>query len=163
MYDECLVSALDEALSRQPDVAVVHRVAYGAGGRYWYLLTAGSQWQSVLHRVKRADSVAVFLTPEFAIRGLIDDSFVTRCVTVHDSLSRAEGELLAAIRLPADPLLVDDASFWRDPAGLREWLEEHRGQLAVAGRYPDLWHPSDERLIVGYVPDPDGAIRPGAY
>jgi len=98
--------------------------------------------------------------PQLTLRGIVDDGFIENCVR-----NIPEGSEFLVVETAQRT--YGRASWIHDVAGethaeLREALEDSRGNAVAVGLYPP-WLKHDPDLISSYVPDEDGAVRPGAY
>jgi len=104
--------------------------------------------------------VIVFRQPQLPIRGLVDESFITRCLN-----NIPEGEEFLVVDL--DLRIYGRASWFHHGVGdsheeLREELEDLRGHTVAAGLYPPWLEDTDE-VISAVVPDEHGSVSGGVY
>lgn len=158
------LAAVADALVKQPDMVVLHRLTRAAGRRDWYLIERPEQLPDLLRWGRPGDSYTFFLKPQLRIRGRVDDDFAARARAALAEVPDHTDEILVGRLHPGRPLLADVEGICGPEADdLTTWLYEHWGEPAVAGRHPPLLSEDPEELINAYVPDERGQVRPGVY
>lgn len=104
--------------------------------------------------------VIAFRQPQLPIRGLVDENFITRCLS---SIPEGAEFLVADLALRT----AGRASWFHHGAGeshaeLRAELEDLRGHTVAAGLYPP-WLEDTEDVISAVVPDENGIVTTGVY
>ena len=159
-----VTTVLSRALTTQPDVAALFRYSRAAGSRDWFLLSSVEEYHAVAAMGRPDDSLALFLSPQFPLRGVVDDRFTASCLSLFQQVTDYSSELVLGVRNEGSAVLTSCESIaYTDRTDLDAWLLEHRGEIAVAGLHPDLFAEDSEDLLVVYVPRADGTVQAGIY
>ncbi len=158
--DEKFLGTLESWFRSQPEILVLIRYSH-AGGRKDFEFY--SSFQNILDKLRELPpltSVIVFKQPQLPLRGVVDDSFIDRCLkNIPDGSEYLTAETVRRV--------AGRMSWFHHGAGvshaeLRDDLEESRGVLVVAGLYPSWLKDSDD-VISAVVPDEHGIVKSGVY
>ena len=151
---EEFLGPVKQALAASKELLVLHRPAYAAGRRYWYLINNWEDFLQILATKKRRSSFTVF-DSEFVLplRGIANEAMKQQTL----ELLRIHKEVFMAEKVEGQTEIDDRGS--DEEVHIEEWFAEHPGVFAIIG--PDLdWN---QDIANGYVPDADGTVHPGAY
>ena len=158
--DQTFLGTLESWLRCQPEILVLIRYSHAAGSRDFEMFTS---FQSLADRIRELPpltSVIAFRQPQLPLRGVVDDEFISRCLS-----SIPEGSEYLVVETVRR--VYGRRSWFHHDAGvshaeLRDDLEECRGTPAAAGLYP-AWLEDTEDVISAVVPDEHGVVRSGIY
>jgi len=158
--DASFLHTLESWLRSQGEILVLIRYAYAAGSTDFELFTS---FESLAERIRALPSrtcVIAFRQPQLPIRGVVDESFIARCLSsIPDG---SEYLLVEMVRRVYGRMSWFHHNEGTSHGELRGELEESRGVQVAVGLAPPSWKDSDD-VISAYVPDEDGIARPGAY
>ena len=158
--DPSFRAAVADALKQRGELCVIYAWARMGGARAWFLIRRIQEFDAALPWPGHpGDRVDVFLGPPLPLRGVAGDPALLDHAL---ALLRTGGHLLLATVTPGDPKLHDARE--TDHAGdVREWITSLQAdRQVVIGPHPFL-AVGDPAALVGYVPQVDGRITPGAY
>jgi len=158
--DKKFLGSLDEWLRSQREILVFIRYSHAAGSKGFEFFSSIETLMERLRGLPPRTCVIAFRQPQLPIRGVVDDSFITTCLStipdgseflVADTICRTAGR----------------ASWFHHGAGethaeLREELEDLRGHTVAAGLYPP-WLEDTADVISAVVPDEHGVVTTGVY
>ena len=105
-------------------------------------------------------SVIAFRQPQLPVRGVVDDTFVEKCLSaIPDG---PEFLILETVRKAYGRFSWFHWAAGTSHAELREELEDLRGCQVAAGFYPP-WLKDSENVISALVPDEHGTVNSGVY
>ena len=105
-------------------------------------------------------TVIAFRQPRLSLRGVVDDEFISRCLSgIPDG---SEYLVVETVRRTYGRMSYFHHDEGDSHAQLLEDLEGCRGAPVAAGLYPD-WLTDTDNVIFAVVPDEDGVVRPGIY
>ena len=158
--DKKFLATLETWLGSQHEILVMIRYSHAAGARDFEFF---SSFQNVADRIRglplRA-SIIAFRQPQLPLRGIVDDGFISRCLSFIPNGS--EYLIVETVRR-----VYGRASWFHEGSGishaeLRDDLEECRGAPVAAGLYPE-WFEDTVDVISAYVPDEHGVVKSGVY
>jgi hypothetical protein len=158
--DKRFLATLDEWTRSQREILVLIRYSHAAGSKDFEFFSSVETLMEKLSSLPPRTSLIAFRQPQLPFRGVVDDGFITACLSgipdgseyvVVDIILRTAGR----------------ASWFHHHAGethveLREELESLRGHTVAAGLYPP-WLESTDDVISAVVPDEHGVVAPGVY
>lgn len=163
-----------KALGQNDELLVLQRFPYTAGaGEGWHLINRIAEWQELLVSGKAKTAYTVILERELPIRGIANEQLKSEAIRLFDRL----GDLMIGIVTEGESYLPVYSFDWETRASrprdaekdlvktkkkIHQFFEKQQGKKIVAGRDLGIWN-EDIAHIVGYVPDTDGVVRPGAY
>ncbi|MEU0562062.1 hypothetical protein [Dactylosporangium sp. NPDC006015] len=163
IVDAQMRTEIAQVLADLGESVLLHRVAGGAGSRAWYLLRSLADLDHALRAGKPSDSCTVFVRPELSYRGQASSALLELAL----AQLVGDAELVFGVLAADGPELRDDMVAWAPApdavADLVDWFAEHDGATIAFGPYPPFWSDDPAVNLQGYLPDPDGTIRVGAY
>lgn len=157
---EEFLKTLEIWLERQSEVLILIRYSRAAGNKNFEFHRSLASLLERLHELPPETCVTVFRTPQLQLRGVVDDEFISKC--------------LSSLPVGSEYVVVDPAPsmFGRCSSSdfsagvshheLREDLEGRKGKPVAFGQYP-RWQEDTSDVISGYVPAPNGELRRGVY
>jgi len=154
------LGTLESWLSSQHEILVLFRYSHAAGSRDFEFF---SSFQSLSDRIRELPpltSVIAFRQPQLPLRGVVDDAFISLCLSsIPDGSEYLVAETVRRV--------YGRRSWFHHDAGvshaeLRCDLEESRGTPVAAGLHP-AWLEDTEDVISAFVPDEHGVVRSGIY
>jgi hypothetical protein len=158
--DKRFLATLDEWLRSQREILLLIRYSHAAGSKDFEFFSTFEALTERLRSLPPRTCVIAFRQPQLPFRGVVDESFITTC--------------LSAIPDGSEYLVADTtrrtagaASWFHHGAGeshaeLREELESLRGHAVAAGLYPP-WLEDTDDVISAVVPDEHGVVTTGVY
>jgi hypothetical protein len=158
--DPKFLGTLESWLRDLPEILVLIRYSHAAGNKDFEFFSSFGTLSSRIRQLAPRTSVVAFRQPQLPLRGLVDECFISSCLSripdgseflVLETTRRAYGEM----------------SWFHNESGeshgeLREALEESRGTPVAVGPYPPQLEDSDD-VVSAIVPDENGIVRPGVY
>ena len=159
--DKMFLGTLEQWFVNQPEILVLIRYPYAAGGKSFEFFSSPMALFERLRELPQRACVTAFRQPQLPLRGVVDDAFIEKCTG-----SIPEGSeflLVETVQRTAGR-----ASWFHDMGGqthaeLRETLEDSMGNAVAVGLHPPWPWEDIPDAISGYVPDEDGVARPAAY
>lgn len=158
--DKRFLATLNEWLQSQREILLLVRYSHAAGSKDFEFFSSFETLAERLRSLPPRTSIIAFRQPHLPIRGIVDDSFITTCLS---SIPDGSEFLVAeTIRRTAGR-----ASWFHHGAGethaeLREELESLRGHTVAVGLYPP-WLEDTDNVISAVVPDEHGVVTTGIY
>jgi hypothetical protein len=158
--DPKFIGTLESWFRSTPELLVLFRFSHAAGSKDFEFF---SSLQALCERVRQLaprTSVIAFRHPQLPIRGVVDDSFIAKCLSnIPDG---SEYLVVETVRR-----IAGRHSWFHHGAGeshieLRDELEQSRGVLVAAGPYPPWIEDSDD-VVSAVVADEHGVVSPGVY
>lgn len=145
------------------EVVVLHRFTRSAGRRDWHIVRSLPAFYRMIEVGKPADSYTFFLTPQFPLRGQIDEDFATHFIELLNTVEVPKTEVVLG-EVEEHTSLIRDAEGWspQEIGEARMWLADHWGRAAAAGLHPNLFA-SDNEVRTTFVPNEEGLIVRGVY
>jgi len=140
--DPAFLQTLETWLQEQPEILVLFRYSYAAGSRDYEFFTSFQALAERLRQLAPRTSVIAFRKPQLPLRGIVDDEFISNCLT---SIPEATEYLVVeTIRRT-----YGQASWFHHDSGLtykelQADLEESRGFPVAAGLHPPWLEDNDE-------------------
>lgn len=158
--DPQFLRTLQSWFDTQAEILLMIRYSGAAGSRGFEFFRSFRDMAHRLHELPPRTSVIAFREPQLPLRGVVDDEFITECLS----------------RIPdgSEYLVVETtrrvygrASWFHHGSGdshaeLSEELDNSRGIPVAAGAYSP-WIKDTEDVISAVVPDADGVPRSGVY
>ena len=158
--DERFLATLNEWLRSQREILVLIRYSYAGGSKDFEFFSSVESLMERLRSLPPRTCVIAFRQPQLLIRGIVDDGFITTCLSsIQDG-----SEFLVA---ETTRCTAGRASWFHHGAGeshaeLREDLENLRGRTVAVGLYPP-WLEDTGDVISAVVPDELGVVTTGFY
>jgi hypothetical protein len=158
--DPKFLGTLEIWFRTQPEILVLFRYSYAAGARDFEFFSSLQTLADRLLELPPRTSVIAFRKPQLPIRGVVDDSFISRCLSgIPDG---SEYLVVETVRR-----VYGKRSWFHHNAGvshaeLRDELEGCRGAPVAAGLHP-AWLEDTDDVISAIVPDEHGVARRGIY
>jgi len=158
--DERFLATLDEWFRSRREILLLVRYSHAAGSKDFEFFSSFEPLTERLRSLPPRTCIIAFRQPQLPIRGIIDDSFITTCLSsIPDG---SEFLVVDTIRRT-----VGRASWFHQGAGgthaeLRKELEGLRGHTVAAGLYPP-WLEDTDDVISAVVPDEHGVVTTGVY
>jgi hypothetical protein len=158
--DQRFLATLEDWLRSQPEILVLIRYSHAAGSKDFEFFTSFDTLLNRIRQLPSLTSIVAFRQRQLPLRGIVDDSFITSCMTHVPNGS----EYLV---VEATRRTYGRESWFHWEAGdshdeLRLELEGLRGCLVAAGLYPP-WLQDTDDVISAVVPDEQGVARAGIY
>jgi len=159
--DATFLDTLGRWLQTSSEILLAIRYSRAAGAKSFEFF---SSFDAVLQRIRGLPaeaSITAFRQPQLQLRGIIDDGFISRCLS-----SIADGTEFLVVETVQRS--AGRASWFHEMAGeshaeLREALEDSRGRSVAVGEYPRLESKDSPDIISAVVPDEHGTVRLGVY
>jgi hypothetical protein len=153
---------IEGMLETQPDIAVERRVAYGAGRRDWYLLSAAHDYDVLVSESRPSDLLVIALSPALPLRDRVGDEFADKLRSLFSRLGDWSDELVAGIVREGHPQLdAAEAFSLAEKDAVNEWLRVTRGELAAAGPWDS--EPANGQALLAVIPQLNGELRLAPY
>jgi hypothetical protein len=158
--DRAFLTTVENWIQANGELLVLIRFPYAAGSRSYEFFSSAANLLERMHELPARSSVIVWRKPQLPLRGLVDDSFIQRCL--REIPGGAEFLLVETTKR-----VYGKASWFHDTDGqshaaLLEALEDSRGNAVAVGLHPS-WFDDGPDAITSYVPDEDGVARAAAY
>lgn len=132
--DKEFLKTLENWLRSEPEIMILIRYSRAAENKSFEFFTSFAELGERLHQMKAETCVTAFRRLQLPLRGLVDDEFIDKCLSVIPDGS--EYLLVETVRRTAG-----SESWFHDRAGvshdeLRQDLEDSRGQPVAVGLYP---------------------------
>ena len=154
------LGTLEDWFRSQNEILIEIRYRRGAGSRDFELF---SSFQALSERVRELPPgacITAFMEPQLPLRGVVDESFVTKCL---EHIPDGSEYLLAeTVRRVYGRHSFFHCGSGESHAELRDDLEESCGAPVAVGLYPPVLEESVD-VIRAVVPDADGVVRAGPY
>lgn len=158
--DPKFLGTLESWFRSQPEILLLIRYSHAAGSKDFEFF---SSFQSLADRIRGLPPltcVIAFRQPQLPLRGVVDDAFISRCLS-----GIADGSEYLVVETVRR--VYGSRSWFHDDAGvshaeLRDDLEECRGTPVAAGLYPP-WLEDTDDVISAVVPDEHGVVKCGIY
>jgi hypothetical protein len=158
--DPKFLGMLESWLQSQPEILVLIRYSHAAGSRDFEFFSSFRALADRIRELPPLTSVIAFRQPQLPLRGVVDDEFISRCLSsIPDGF---EYLVVEAVRR-----VYGRGSWFHHDAGvshaqLRGDLENRRGASVAAGLYP-AWLEDTDDVISAVVPHEHGVVRSGIY
>jgi hypothetical protein len=158
--DPIFLDTLKAWLQAEGEILLLSRFAYAAGNREFEFFCDFPSLEERLNQLPKSTSVIAFRQRQLPIRGIVDDSFIERCLK--EIPESADYALTETVKRVYGKRSWFHHGGGRSHADLREDLEESRGTpVAVGVETP--WFNDTENVISAYVPDQNGCVKVGSY
>jgi hypothetical protein len=158
--DRKFLGTLEAWLRSRPEVLLLTRYSHAAGAKDFEFFSSFQDLSERLRQLPPRTSVIAFKQPQLSLRGVVDDSFITKCLS-----SIPDG--LEYLFVETERRVYGRRSWFHYDTGmshaeLRDDLEESRGVGVAVGLYPS-WLEDTDDVISAVVPDDQGVVTPGIY
>lgn len=144
-----------QSIFAAPEVLVVVRYVYGAGNRDFLILKNMTEFNRLLGRLRRRDSVVVMKSFRKIKEGMVDQAFIEAATAVYPKGGNW-------ILIGKDNFKhTADRAYAFSEGEVNEGLRDRLGNHVCIIDEPN--YISDDYSIGAYIPDEDGIVRPGAY
>ncbi len=158
--DPKFLGTLESWFRSQPEILVLIRYSHAAGSKDFEFVSSLQELSDRMSQLPPRTCVIAFKQPQLPLRGIVDDSFIAKCLSnvpdgseylVVETVRRVAGRH-SWFHYGASELHVE----------LRDDLEQARGVPVAAGLYPP-WLEDNDDVISAAVPDEHGVVSPGIY
>jgi hypothetical protein len=158
--DPIFLRTLEAWLRVQPEILVLFRYSHAAGSRDYEFFTSFQGLADRLRQLAPRTCVIAFRKPQLPLRGIVDDAFISNCLT---SIPKGSEYLVVETTRQT----YGQCSWFHHDSGLtheelRADLEESRGVPVAAGLHPP-WLEDNDDVISAVVPEEDGRVVTGIY
>lgn len=158
--DREFLGRLESWFHGQSEVLMMIRFSHSAGAREFEFFSSFLSLSDRIRRLPPLASVIVFRKQQLPLRGIVDDDFISRCLSVIPDGS--EYLVVETVRR-----VYGKASWFHDNSGtthgqLLDDLKDCIGAPVAVGLYPP-WLEDTEDVISAFVPDEQGIVRSGVY
>lgn len=158
--DKTFLATLTEWFQSHGELLLLIRYSHAAGSKSFEFFSSFETMTERLVHLPPSTCIIAFRQPQLPLRGLVDESFITRCLS---SIPEGSEYLVADLTLRT----VGRASWFHHGAGesheeLWAELENLHGHTVAAGLYPP-WLEDTEDVISAVVPDENGVVTTGVY
>jgi len=159
-FGEEFLKTIENWLASHSEVLILIRYSCAAGNKDFEFYSSFALLLERLRQLPVETCVTVFRNPQLRLRGVVDDEFISKCLS-----SVPDGSEYAVVETV--PTGLGRFSFFNFSAGeshdeLREDLEDRRGKPVAVGEYPP-WLENSVDVISAYVPAENGEVRRGIY
>lgn len=154
------LATLEQWFQSTAEILILVRYSHSAGAKSFEFF---SSFQSLSHRISELPPltcITAFKSAQLPIRGMVDDSFASRCLKLIPEGS--EYLLVETVQRTYGRQSWYCWSAGTTLAELREHLEESRGISVAVGHYPP-WLVDGDEVISAVVPDKNGDTSGGVY
>jgi hypothetical protein len=158
--DPTFLGTLELWFRSQPEILVLIRYSHAAGSKDFEFFSSFQSLDDRIQTLPPLTCIIAFRQPQLALRGIVDDEFIARCLRAIPDGS--EYLVVEAVRR-----VYEQQSWFHHGAGeshaeLREELEASRGIPVAAGLYPP-WLEDTDDVISAVVPDEHAVVKAGTY
>ena len=154
------LASVEDWFRSRLEILVVIRYSYAAGNRDIQFFTSFETFRKRLGELPAKTSITLLRDWQLPLRGIVDDAFIEICMaTIADGTEYVVAETSHRTAGKRSWLHNDSGTSLLE---LRDSLEESRGVHVCVGEYP-TWFTDTEAILTAYIPEQDGAIKPGAY
>ena len=157
--DPKFLGTLERWFRSQAEMLIMIRRSHAAGLKDFEFFTSFQTLSDRIRELQPLTSVIAFKGSQLPLRGVVDDSFIARCLReIPDGFEFLLVETVAQI---------DDPEWFRSEWGdshadLRDALESSRGMPVAIGPYPP-WLEDSDVVVSAVVPDERGHTNSGVY
>ena len=158
--DPKFLDTVESWFRSQPEILALIRYSHAAGNREFELFSSFRDFAERLRQLPHLACVIAFRQPQLPLRGVVDDSFIARCLqSIPDG---SEYVVTETVRRVYGRMSWFHYGSGQSHAELRDDLEECRGAPVAAGLYPPWLHDTED-VISAVVPDEHGVTTSGVY
>lgn len=158
--DKRFLATLDEWLQGKREILLLIRYSHAAGSKEFEFFSSFETLSERLDSLPPRTCVTAFKQPQLPIRGVVDDDFITNCLSA--IADGSEFLVVETTRRTAGRVSWFHHGAGESHAELREELEGLRGHTVAAGLYPP-WVEDTRDVISAVVPDEHGRVVTGVY
>ena len=158
--DKSFLATLGEWLRSEREILLLIRYSHMAGSKDFEFFSSFEALTERLTSLPPRTCVIAFRRRQLPIRGVVDDNFVTACLSgIPDG---SEFVVAESTRRTVGGVSWLDFGAGESHAELREVLDDSRGRAVAAGLYPP-WLEDSDVVISAVVPDEHGVVTTGVY
>jgi len=144
-----------QIFDRQGEFLLLIHYPSSAGNRDYFYFTTFENFQDFLSQRKAKERLFIFKATDVVKRGKASEEFISEVV---DSLEQPKNTDWLIIFPPGN---YDRWQYCEDMQELLQELWEYQDQQVVI--MEDPLYQASEDMVIAYVPDSDGVVRPGVY
>lgn len=158
--ERSFLETLENWLQSQAEILVLIRYSHAAGAKDFELFSSFAKLSERLHQLPPSTSVIAFRQPQLPLRGIVDRSFIERCLSsIPDS---SEYLILETVSRKAGGFPSFHHTAGESHEELREDLADLVGSPVAVGLYPPFWDDIPD-VVAGVVPYERGDLKIGVY
>lgn len=158
--DTRFLRTVESWLHERSEVLALIRFSRAAGSKSFEFFSLLIDLTRRERELSPSTNIIIFRALQLPLRGVIDDSFIEKCI----SSIPENSEFLV---VETAPRTAGKTSWFHHSTGeshgeLRTELQDLRGRPVAAGEYPP-WQEDSSNVISGIVPDQEGNLKLGIY
>jgi hypothetical protein len=162
--DSRFLTTLDSWLRTQLEILVLIQYSRAAGAKDFEFFSSFAPLAERIRGLPPETCIIAFREPQLALRGVVDDAFITRCL---DTIPNGAEFLVLKLQRSTSGSTSGPDSWFHWAAGesheeMRDALADSRGIAVAVGRYPP-WLDENDNVASAIAPNEDGSITVGVY